>query len=354
MTIMSQDEEDGPLTVVQGRPRAGENGGGSGTFVTVNPGGPLSDRPLFADDDDDGPARGDEDPHPPGCRCDTCTRHPRGCRCNECIRPRQRRPTRAQITQGHMRDDGDVMLDEQPLSRHDMRDMHVSSPTQHYKKVSKTLLGIAVIFICIYAYNSGLAPEPLPRFQFTIRSPGHELPKSSALTEQEIVEGLIQDVPVSRVLLDLKTHLLLNDSLTCICMHHLDGFISPPGRPFDRRRLCAVINLPSQQVDFLANPRVVGQSHGGTAFSELSLACDPRTSTHTSVVRPVELWVEWDGLVPDAKQPVNQKLLLFTRRFSRAQAACLALSIEEMDGKPRCGAVNNAATPPSMQQKSDL
>jgi hypothetical protein len=226
-----------------------------------------------------------------------------------------------------------------PPVRPDMRGMRVERRDGGWVSTARNvILALAVIAIAVWAYRSGTLPEgPELRYQFAVREPGYLLVESEKVTEEEIRRGLIRDVPISRVLLDLKAHMLINANLSCICMHHLMGFRpTTGGEALTPRRLCAVINQPGREVDFMANPRAVGQSKQGVEFRERSLACDPRVTTHAAVTRPTDIWVEWDGLVANVKRPAGRRLLQYTRRFRGEQAACVALALEELDGKASC------------------
>ena len=220
----------------------------------------------------------------------------------------------------------------------DMRDMRPTSGRMRLGFWKTVLMGAAVIAILAMVYQRGWVPdvELLPTAQYPLLPPGHgDTRPSLEVTEEDARRGLLRDVSIQRVLIDMKTHLLANEHLSCLCMHHMGGF-APQSRPEEAlqpRRLCAVVNRPGTQVDYMANPRAIGQSKDGKEYTERSLSC---RGNPTNVVRAYALWVEWDSPVAAVDKPVGQQRMVYTRRFQAAQAACLALAIEELDGKQSC------------------
>lgn len=353
----------------------GGGGDPTGVFVTVNRNvqSGMHDRELFNDDEEDeeeeeydaaasserippgyrpfdrlvqeAPSVPKTTGHPVGCRCQECS-HPHGCRCAACHQP-QRQAGQDVRRSAHARRTQRVM------AQVDMRHAEVSRQRQHFQRRTAVInrtkhvaLGLAVIAIAAYFYQfHWTGVELLPQYQFHVRFPGHTLTPSLELTPDEIWTGLMMDVPISRVLKDMQTHLRLNLALNCICMHHLGGFkAASTGKVFPPRRVCAVINRPFGEVDFMANPSIIGASKATGRYSERSLACHPSdTNAAAAVDRPLDIWVEWTGLVPGTER----QLPTYTRKLSGPQAACMALAIEELDGKTSCKTGARMPVPPA-------
>ena len=376
---------------IEGRARPGEEGNGAvvvePVYVTVRGEDrePLDDRGLFSDEDDDDDERmnaDDEEPlvyddgrqnprraprrkqsmdprrrqrprlrasmydhflHPvEGCQCVDCE-HPPGCRCSACVGPpppvsyAQRIQQEMAQAERHQQ-----QQQQQQQPRYDMRDMQVDSGGVRFfelcKQILLAILGVAIALVAVSVYMNVDATSVYEyRFSHGIQPQGYSLTKSINVTEKELDTGLMGDVPTIRILRDMQTHLKLNESLTCLCMHHLTGFMPTTGGvPVPPRRVCAVHNSRRVETDFLANPVVIRQSKFGTAYSQRSRAC-PQDKAPVSVNRPKMIWLEWDALIVDKTKPEGSRFLEFYGRFADDEAACLALALEEMDGKMRCG-----------------
>jgi len=183
-------------------------------------------------------------------------------------------------------------------------------------------------------------------YRFAMQQPGYELVASTNVTEQELESGLFEDVPLTRLAVDLKEYIKEGPFRTCMCMHHLTFMPVRNSQDIVPRRLCVVYNKKREESEVMINPVAVGRSSSARVYLEKSLSCG-LDDTPIKVARPEKLWVEWEDTILDFERPAGSRMRTNRARFSGAEAACLALALEELDGMTRC----NKATPPTVPEK---
>ena len=186
--------------------------------------------------------------------------------------------------------------------------------------------------------------------RFKLQDKGVSLQISVNVTEKELQRGLIEDIPLTRLAIDLAEHIKKNPWGTCMCMHHLMFLKGKGSQDIVPRRFCVLYNKKRGESEVMVNPVAVGRSRASGLFLQKSRGCR-ETDLPVKVQRPQKLWVEWEDMILDYKKPAGTRARRNYARFTGQEAACLALILEELAGTIRCGkgakVTSPIKTPPS-------
>ena len=223
-------------------------------------------------------------------------------------------------------------------------------------KFLSTIIGIVALGLLVWFAIAGQKTSKnilFHSYRFDLQNEGVRPHPSINVTEQELLRGLVDDIPLTRLAIDLKEHIKENPWRTCMCMHHLAFNVGKNSKDITPRRFCVVYNKKRGESEIMVNPIAIGRSRDSSTFLQKSRGCS-KSDLPARVQRPQQLWIEWGDMILNYEKPKEKRMRKNYARFTGQDAACLALILEEMDGEVKCEKVNQNNAFPSKSNPKPL